>query len=80
MIEEFTTIDVVHNKIQLVGCLEGVVQIHQERVAKLLKDTLLSFCVLQLVPLDDCFFVQDFHSVDLLRIFLPHLNDLYNFV
>ena len=52
---------------QLLGCLEGVLETHNERVLGVGEHIALSFSVFDKVVAEDLFFIQDFHRVLLAR-------------
>ena len=67
MEEELTTVDVVHDKVQLVGGLERVVKVDKERVNQLLQNVLLGLGVIGFVSFHNVLLVEDLHGKDLLR-------------
>lgn len=76
MEKELSSIDVIHNEIQLVRSLEGVVEINEERMAELLQNALLGAGVFEFVSLNNGLLVEDLHGVDLFSVFLSDLHDL----
>jgi chromatin segregation and condensation protein Rec8/ScpA/Scc1 (kleisin family) len=74
MIKEFAAIDVVHNEVEFVACLERVVEIDEERMSEFLKDVLFSFGMFEFVVFEDVFLVEDFHGVDTVVVFLANLE------
>lgn len=76
MEEELTTVDVIHNKVELVSGLEGEVEPDEEGEAKFHQDRLLALRVLNLVALHDGLLVEDLHSKDLSHLLVPDEEDL----
>mmetsp|Transcript_43174 Transcript_43174/g.109040 ORF Transcript_43174/g.109040 Transcript_43174/m.109040 type:complete len:322 (+) Transcript_43174:145-1110(+) len=76
MVEQLAAVHKVHDEEELVGCLEGVVEVHQEGVHQLLQDVALRLGVLQLVALDDGLLVEHLHGVDLAGVLLADLQHL----
>ena len=54
MEEKLTAIDIIHDKVELSRCLEGVVEIHQKGMAEFLQDVLFRLGVFYLVSRDNC--------------------------
>ena len=75
VIEEFSAIDIVHDKVEFVACLERVVEIDEERVSEFLKDVLFGFCMFEFVVFEDVLLVQDFHGIDTIVVLFTNLKD-----
>jgi len=74
--EEFSAVDILHDEIQFLVGLEGVVQLNQEGVVELHEDALLRYGVHQLVFFDNPLFIELFHRVDLSSGFVFDLHHL----
>ncbi len=71
-----TAVDVVHDKIDLVGALEGEVELDDEGRRQPDHDGLLGHGVLHALALQHAGLVQHLHGVDLPRRLQPHLQHL----
>jgi len=65
MVEEFPSIQKVHDHVQLVLSLESVVHGHEEGAINFLKNLTLRLRMVDLVSLQNALFSQDFHRVKL---------------
>lgn len=74
--EKLSTIDVIKNHVQLVLCLEGVVQLHNKRMLDLLENAFFGFGVSHLLSSNDRFLTQHFHCVSLSSGLHFDLHDL----
>lgn len=64
MEEEFASVDKVQNEIKFVGCLERVIEAHEERMVEDLHENVpLLHNVAALVPSKDVFLVEDLDGV-----------------
>ena len=63
MEEQLATRAVLQNKVQLLGRLECINHIHNERVGHRFENVSLRLGMLNLVSLDDVFFTQHLHCV-----------------
>eukprot|EP00350_Pseudokeronopsis_sp_OXSARD2_P013665 CAMPEP_0170556640 /NCGR_PEP_ID=MMETSP0211-20121228/17881_1 /TAXON_ID=311385 /ORGANISM="Pseudokeronopsis sp., Strain OXSARD2" /LENGTH=161 /DNA_ID=CAMNT_0010867101 /DNA_START=549 /DNA_END=1033 /DNA_ORIENTATION=- len=62
VIEQLASIEEVNHKVELLRGLEGIVQLHNEGVAQLLKNHPFSFGILLLVLSDDLVFLEGLHG------------------
>mmetsp|Transcript_122498 Transcript_122498/g.305938 ORF Transcript_122498/g.305938 Transcript_122498/m.305938 type:complete len:211 (+) Transcript_122498:548-1180(+) len=68
---------ILQDEVELLGCLEGVVQRHDKRVRDGLQDVPLRLSVLDLVALDDILLPEHFHRIHaVLFVLVPHEHDL----
>ena len=74
--EELSSVDVIHDEVQLVRGLERVVEVDKEGVAELLQDVLLGLRVFNLSSVEDGLLVENLHRVDFASVLLLHLDDL----
>ena len=65
VLKQLTAIDVLHHKVELVGSLEDIVELYQERVVEHHQDPPLGQGVGELVSLHDVLFIQLLHRIDL---------------
>ena len=72
MEEQLAACCVVEHEVQLLFCLEGIVQTHDERVVDRAEHSSLGAGVFDLLPLDDVCLVQHLHRIQLLVGLLPH--------
>lgn len=72
MEEQFSTSCIVQDEIKLLFGLEGVVQLHNERMVERAEHSSLCLRVFNLLPLDDIGLGQDFHGIELLVVLLPN--------
>mmetsp|Transcript_13876 Transcript_13876/g.21589 ORF Transcript_13876/g.21589 Transcript_13876/m.21589 type:complete len:236 (+) Transcript_13876:760-1467(+) len=77
MEEELTTVDVIHDEIEFVGSLEGVMEIHKERMNQLLQHILFGLGVVGFVSFHNVLLIKDLHSVHCilaLPLYQQHLS------
>ena len=63
MEKEFTTIKEVHDHVELVLSLEGVVHLHQKRIVNVLQYVSFSLSMVKLIPIDEGDLFEYFHGV-----------------
>ncbi len=74
--EQFAAVDEIHHEAELIGCLEGVVQIHQKRMHQILQNIQLGERVLNFASRDDGLLDEHLHRVDLVVVLLSNLEHL----
>ena len=72
---EFATIDIFGDKTKSIDGGEGVLERQEERVVRLLEHSFLRHGVLNFIFLDDHFFLEDFHGVQLVGSLFSAQND-----
>ena len=78
MEEEFSSVDVVQDKVEFGAGLEGIVEPHQERVSHVLQeDVPFGHDVLDFVAADDGILLQNLDGVALLRLLVSRQIDLH---
>merc|ERR1719453_1823110 len=75
MKEQFTSCAVLQYYVKLLGCLERIVQAHNERMADCFEHTPLSLGVINLVPLDHVVLPQHFHCKNASFRTMPDQHD-----
>jgi len=63
---------VVQHEVEFLSVFEGVLHFDDERMVELLQDASLCLCMFDLVEFTYDLFLQNFHSVVLLRLFMQH--------
>ena len=75
MLEKFTTLDEVHDKVNAVRLLEDVVHANDEWMVDLVQDELLNLERLDGLMLDDDILADNLHRVELVLPLVPHEVD-----
>ncbi len=71
-----TSIDVVHDEIELVWSLKGEIELDKERMVQFHQDGSLCSGVVKFIALDDGLLIQHLHGIDLTCGLLAHLQHL----
>jgi len=66
MVEELATVNELHNQVKALSVLEGILEAHDERMIKLLKNLSLHSDASNLISLDKQVFQNRLHRVNLL--------------
>ena len=76
MVQQLAAVHKVHHEVDFAGCLEGVVQRRDERMAHVAQDVAFGQGVAYVVGLEQELFAQHLHGIDGVRVFLEHLKHL----
>jgi len=72
MVEKLTTVDEVHDQVEMLLVLKRKLKLHDEGVVELLQNVTLSFYALDLIRRDDHMFFNSFHGVVFCGLYVLH--------